>query len=82
MNRSSSKLEVNQEIEINWADRWQVYRRLQELGIPCQCETNQPLRYQIEDVAAAIQVWSVIRQLTVPRRELAYWLEECWRMRN
>jgi hypothetical protein len=76
MNRGSSK------IEISWGDRWQVYRRLQELSIPCECGTNQPLRYQIKDVTAAIQLWSVVRQLTVPRQELASWLERCWQIRN
>ncbi len=76
MNRASSK------IEISWGDRWQVYRRLQELSIPCECGTNQPLRYQIKDVTAAIQLWSVVRQLTVPRQELASWLERCWQIRN
>jgi hypothetical protein len=54
--------------EISWGDRWQVYRRLQELAIPCECGTNQPLRYQLQDVTAAIQLWSVVRQLTVPRQ--------------
>lgn len=82
MNRASSQIETQQEIEISWGDRWQVYRRLQELAIPCECGTNQPLRYQIKDVTAAIQLWSVVRQLTVPRRELASWLEHCWQMRN
>lgn len=82
MNRSSSKIETKQEIEISWGDRWQVYRRLQELAIPCECGTNQPLRYQIQDVTAAMQLWSVVRQLTVPRRELASWLERCWQIRN
>jgi hypothetical protein len=82
MNPSSSKIETQQEIEISWGDRWQVYRRLQELAIPCECGTNQPLRYQLQDVTAAIQLWSVVRQLTVPRRELASWLERCWQMRN
>lgn len=82
MNRSSSQIETQQEIEISWGDRWQVYRRLQELGIPCECGTNQPLRYQIKDVTAAIQLWSVVSQLTVPRRELACWLERCWQIRN
>lgn len=82
MNRSSSQIETQQEIEISWGDRWQVYRRLQELAIPCECGTNQPLRYQIKDVTAAIQLWSVVRQLTVPRRELASWLEHCWQIRN
>lgn len=82
MNRPSSKIETQQEIEISKGDRWQVYRRLQELAIPCECGTNQPLRYQIQDVTAAIQLWSVVRQLTVPRRELAAWLERCWQNRN
>lgn len=82
MNRSSSKIETKQEIEISWGDRWQVYRRLQELAIPCECGTNQPLRYQIQDVTAAMQLWSVVRQLTVPRQELASWLERCWQIRN
>lgn len=82
MNRSGSKIETKQEIEISWGDRWQVYRRLQELGIPCECGTNQPLRYQIKDVTAAIQLWSVVSQLTVPRPELACWLERCWQIRN
>ncbi|MBD2018145.1 hypothetical protein H6F96_29795 [Microcoleus sp. FACHB-53] len=82
MNRSSSKIETKQDIEISWGDRWQVYTRLQELAIPCECATNQPLRYQIKDVTAAIQLWSVVRQLTVSRPELACWLERCWQIRN
>jgi len=82
MNLSSSKTEAAQDVEISWGDRWQVYRRLQELEIPCQCRTNQPLRYQLNDVAAAIQLWSVVRQLTVERRELASWLERCWQIRG
>ncbi|MBD0363247.1 MAG: hypothetical protein ICV55_10825 [Coleofasciculus sp. C3-bin4] len=82
MNPSSSKPEAGQVIEISWADRWQVYRRLQELAIPCKCGTNQPLSAQINDVAAAIQLWSVVRQLTLGRRDLASWLEGCWQMRD
>ena len=80
MNSSSSKLEADQIIKINKSERWIVYRRLQELEIPCRCGTNQPLSYQLNDVTSAIQVWSVVRQLTVPRRELASWLECCWRI--
>jgi hypothetical protein len=82
MNPSSSELETSQVLEIALADRWQVYRRLQELSIPCRCGTNQPLSAQINNVTAAIQLWSVVRQLTVPRRELVYWLERCWRIRE
>ena len=75
---SSQPLEVSQMIEVNWADRWQVYQRLQELSIPCWCDTNQPLRVQIDDVASAVQLWSVLRQLTTPRQDLVHWLERCW----
>ncbi|MFB8789086.1 MAG: hypothetical protein U7123_09610 [Potamolinea sp.] len=82
MNPSSSKPETKQIIEIAFADRWQVYRRLQELGISCQCGTNQPLIAQIDNVTAAIQLWSVVRQLTLQRRELASWLEGCLRIRG
>lgn len=81
MNPSNSQPTVGL-IEISWADRWQVYRRLQELTIPCECGPNQPLKYQINDVAAAIQVWSVVKQVTAPRRDLASWLELCWTMQH
>ncbi len=80
MNPSSSKPEADQIIEISWSDRWQVYRRLQELAIPCCCGTNQPLCAQINNVATAIQLWSVVRQITAPRRDLASWLEHCWKV--
>lgn len=78
MTYSSSKPETDQVIEIAFADRWQVYRRLQELDIPCQCGTNQPLSVQLNNVSDAIQLWSVVRQLTLGRRELVSWLKSCW----
>lgn len=78
MNYSSSKPETDQVIEIAFSDRWQVYRRLQELGIPCQCGTNQPLSVQLNNVNDAIQLWSVVRQLTLRRWELVSWLKRCW----
>jgi hypothetical protein len=68
-------------VEINWADRWQVYRRLQELDIPCWCETNQPLTVEISHPTAAIQLWSVVRQLTANRQELVSTLKKCWQHR-
>jgi len=48
---------------------------LQELDIPCSCATNQPLRVHIADVAAAVQLWSVTKQLTAPRQDLVSALE-------
>ena len=78
---SFQPLEVSQMLEVNWADRWQVYHRLQELTIPSWCVTDQPLKVRIDDVAAAIQLWSVVRQLTAPRQDLVCALERCWRLR-
>ncbi|MBW4635094.1 MAG: hypothetical protein KME30_25305 [Iphinoe sp. HA4291-MV1] len=68
-------------VEVNWADRWQIYRRLQELDIPCWCETNQALTVEISNPTAAIQLWSVVRQLTAPRQDLIRNLKKCWRHR-
>ncbi|MGB7894762.1 MAG: Asr1405/Asl0597 family protein, partial [Microcoleus sp.] len=79
---SSKPDESGQIVEISWSERWQVYRRLQELSIPCQCRSNQPLVAQIEDVTAAIQLWSVVRQVTLRRCEQAAWIEHCWHVAN
>ncbi|MFP4121725.1 Asr1405/Asl0597 family protein [Coleofasciculus sp.] len=80
MNPWSFQPKTGQVIDINQADRWQVYRRLQELSIASHCGMNQPLTAEIHDPVTAIQLWSVVRQLTVPRRDLASWLEDCWRL--
>ncbi len=82
MNPTDFPAQANQIVAVAPSERWQVYRRLQELGISCRCRTNQPLSVQIDDVAAAIQLWSVVRHLTVPRHDLAIWLERCWRLRS
>jgi hypothetical protein len=74
----SSEVEGQHTVEVNWLDRWQVYQRLQELDIRCWCETNQPLKVEIGNVTAAIQLWSVIRQFTISRQEMIYTLEDCW----
>ena len=82
MNQSSSQPEVSQVIEVVASDRWQVYQRLQELGIPCSYKTGQPLMAQIDHVAAAIQLWSVARPFLLTRCELSLWLERCWQKSN
>ncbi len=81
MKSFSSEIEAKHVVEVNWADRWQVYQRLRELDIPCWCETNQPLKVQIDSAIAAVQLWSVMRQFTVPRCELISTLELCWQVR-
>ena len=68
-------------IEINYVERWNVFNRLQELSIPCQCTCGQPLQVQVETATAAIQVWSVIQHLTLPRLASVEHLERCWKQR-
>jgi hypothetical protein len=77
----SSEVESKHILEVNWADRWQVYQRLQELEIPCCCESNQPLTVEIGNPIAAIQLWSLMRQFTLPRQDLIWSLEKCWQSR-
>lgn len=67
-------------VAINRTERWEIYRRLQELQIPCQCSPNQPLRVQLDTCSAAIQLWSVVKQLTSSRSELLDWLKGCWQI--
>ena len=78
---SSSKIQPDNSevVQVNcWADRWQVYRRLQELGIPCSCEVNEPLRVQISNINQDLQLASILKRFTASRQELLNGLEQCW----
>jgi hypothetical protein len=66
-------------VEIQAGDRWQIYRRLQELDISCQCEAHQPLRVEVEHGLDLIQLWSVIRQFDASRTENIEGLNRCWK---
>jgi hypothetical protein len=68
--------------EISSQERWQVYRRLQELDIACHCGPHKPLKVEIRGAIAAAQIWSVTRQFTASRQELIDWLEHCWACRK
>ena len=72
--------EIDHTIDAKRAERWEIYRRLQELEISCQCSPNQPLKVQLRHPTAAIQLWSVVRQLTASRQELVSWLNDCWQV--
>jgi hypothetical protein len=72
--------ESGETIHVARQDRWQVYQRLQELSVPCSCFTDKPLQVQVHSATAALQVWSVVRQITSPRQELAFWLRRCWKV--
>lgn len=70
--------EANRQWHCTSTDRWFIYRRLQQLEISCQCGSQQPLVVEINSPVAALQLWSVLRQLNASRRELIQWLETCW----
>lgn len=60
---------------------WNVYNRLKELDIPCQCSVNSPLTVTIESPIMLFQVWSVINACTAPRANLVNHLNRCWQQR-
>jgi hypothetical protein len=69
-------------VEVNLADRWQIFRRLQELDIPSWCESDQPLSVAIATPIDAIQVWSVARHFSASRHDLIRTLNQCWHCTN
>lgn len=64
---------------VSWAQRWQVYSRFQELEIPCHCAPNQALQVAVDNCTQAMQVRSVLWQLSAPRLEQVEWLMRCWK---
>ncbi len=80
MNSSLPKLATPSIIEVQGGDRWSVYHRLQELEIPCICNTNEPIQISLSHPLAAIQVWSVVKQATASRSVLLTWLQQCWNL--
>ncbi|NJL88560.1 MAG: hypothetical protein HC916_01240 [Coleofasciculaceae cyanobacterium SM2_1_6] len=81
MNPPSLPLSAEHSIDLLGLDRWQVYQRLQELDIPCQCSLYQPIKVQISNPTQLLQVWSVTRQVTISPVKLGKFLEKCWQLR-
>lgn len=69
-------------VGIKNTERWSIYRRLQELEIPCQCSTNQPLEVELDTPSAIAQLCCVVKQLTASRSELVDWLDNCWKVKS
>lgn len=82
MEQSSTNPTDSQVVAVARCDRWQVYRRLQDLEIPCCCNSNGGLEVEINSPLAAIQLWCAIKQLTAPRSELAAQLNRCWQLKS
>lgn len=82
MEQSSINPTDSQVVAVARGDRWQVYRRLQALEIPCCCNGNGSLEVEINSPLAAIQLRSVIKHLTAPRSELVAELNRCWELKS
>jgi len=65
-------------VEVSFVDRWQVYRRLQELEIDCWCEVEKPLQVHLKNTNEATQLKSVLKQFTANRHELVQLLQSSW----
>ena len=68
-------------LSVKWTCRWDVFRRLQALGIECECSTNKPLLVYLDSPTTAVQIRSVIRQFSASRQELIDWLDNCWQVK-
>ncbi|HAX78619.1 MAG TPA: hypothetical protein DCY88_23005 [Cyanobacteria bacterium UBA11372] len=73
---------TGQVVQISQLDRWQVYRRLQELTIPCCCPNDGSLRVEVNNSIDAVLVRSTVLQFIASRSELIDWLERCWKFGN
>ena len=52
-NQNQSTCEI---VEVSCVDRWQVYKRLQELDIDCWCESEQPLQVYLKNTNEALSL--------------------------
>ncbi|MEB3343806.1 Asr1405/Asl0597 family protein [Okeania sp.] len=80
MNKYNQKPNTCEILDVSSVDRWQVYRRLQELDIDCWCEVEKPLQVNIKNINEANQLRSVLKQFTANRRELVQLLQNCWQV--
>jgi hypothetical protein len=78
----SSNVSAGQVVNVSRSDRWQIYKRLQELMIPCWCPADGSLRVEINNSVDAVLVRSTVQQYVASRQELRDWLERCWQTRS
>jgi hypothetical protein len=78
---TSVDLTTAERVQVSRVDRWPIYRRLQELKIPCWCSEDGSLWVQIHDVPSALLLRSTVQQVVASRSELINWLEQCWNWR-
>lgn len=69
---------VGRAVSVYCEDRWQVYYRLQDLKIDCQCQSFQPLQVQITTPTQAMQLWSIVKRISDPRTVQIDRLKQSW----
>jgi hypothetical protein len=69
-----------QVVQVSLQDRWQVYRRLQELEISCWCPSDGSLRVEVTNYLQALLVRSIVFGFVASRDQLIDWLEDCWKV--
>lgn len=67
-------------MSVECEDRWQVYHRLQELDIACQCSGFQPLKVHVQTATDALQLWSIVRRVSQTRQSLILTLTQSWHL--
>ncbi|MBE9060824.1 hypothetical protein IQ256_07515 [cf. Phormidesmis sp. LEGE 11477] len=67
-------------VSVTCEDRWQVYHRLQDLGITCRCGGFKPLQVEVKTPTEALQLWNILRRVSSARPVLIASLDQCWKM--
>lgn len=80
MNSPNPPLFDQQIIEIARCDRWLLCQRLADLAIPCGFLDDGNVWVTVENFSTALQLRSVVQQLTASRLELIARLEQCWKL--
>lgn len=68
-------------LDLDRVATWEVYRRLQDLSIPCHCGVHQPLRVSAATPLALAQIWSVVKTQIAPKADQVAHLNRCWQQR-
>lgn len=76
--QANISVSVTHVVSVSRIDRWQIYRRLQELMIPCWCLEDGSLRVEVQNGISALLLRSVVQQFVASRQEMVSWLERCW----
>lgn len=82
MKSTPSNRPIIHPVGINNTERWSIYKRLQELDIPCICSTNKPLKVQLDHPCAIAQLCAVVQQSTASRSDLINRLDLCWTLKS